>query len=384
MRGQAAGLIVAGGRGARLGGEAPKQFQDLNGKPVLAWSIEAFAAAGVETVVVVVPPGFEDRARALAPGAIVVAGGAERTDSVRRGLEALTPRLPATVLIHDAARPGLTASMIERLIAALADADACAPAAPGSDSVRTVDRDGWLIACPPREGLVRVQTPQAFRFDALIAAYTAWGSDRVATDDLEIAHAAGLRARLIPGELRLHKLTFAEDFALLEALMADRRMESRTGFGVDAHRFGPGAHVTLCGVEIAHTNGLVGHSDADAGWHALTDAILGALSAGDIGDHFPPSDPQWKGAPSRVFLKHAADLVAKAGGRIVHVDVTLICERPKIKPHREAMRAATAALLDLAIDRVSVKATTTEEMGFTGRSEGLASQAVATIEVPVR
>jgi 2-C-methyl-D-erythritol 4-phosphate cytidylyltransferase/2-C-methyl-D-erythritol 2,4-cyclodiphosphate synthase len=371
-----AAILAAAGTGERAGAGAPKQFRPLLGLPVLQWSVRAFeACAGLERLIIVAGPGQEARAQALAPNALVVTGGADRLASVRAGIIALGPNPPEAVLIHDAARPGLTAPVIEALLAALATADAAAPCLPSSDSLRRIDPAGALIDCPPRAGLVRVQTPQAFRTASFTAALAAFPADRAATDDLEIAHAFGLKAHLIPGDARLHKLTHPEDFAMLAALLAPVHALPRIGSGFDAHRFGPGDHVTLCGVHIPHSHGLVGHSDADAGWHALTDALLGAIAAGDIGDHFPPTDPQWRGAASIVFLQHAAKLVCARGGAIANVDVTLICERPKIKPHRAAMQAATAEALGIGLDQVSIKATTTEEMGFTGRSEGLAAQA---------
>ncbi|HRK64407.1 MAG TPA: 2-C-methyl-D-erythritol 2,4-cyclodiphosphate synthase, partial [Terricaulis sp.] len=247
---------------------------------------------------------------------------------------------------------------------------------PISDSIRrTLGDDSVDVA---RDGLVRVQTPQAFRTDVIRAAYTAADASAVFTDDLSVARAHGANVRLIPGDHRLMKFTHKEDLAVLETLLGDA-LTPCVGTGFDAHRFSEGDHVTLCGVRIAHSKGLLGHSDADAGWHALVDAILGALGEGDIGAHFPPSDPQWKGAASEAFLRHAVARVRAAHGRILHVDVTLICERPKIGPHREVMRARTAEVLGVPVNRVSIKATTTERMGFTGREEGLAAQAVATV-----
>jgi len=242
------------------------------------------------------------------------------------------------------------------------------------------DSAGAIVADAARDGLVRIQTPQAFRFAAFASALAAAPPDAAFDDDIALARAAGLSARVVSGDARLMKVTHPDDFAEAQRILAP--LMAATGAGFDAHRFGPGDHVTLCGVAIPHTAGLVGHSDADAGWHALTDALLGAIGAGDIGDHFPPSDPQWRGAASGIFLRHAARLVAQAGGRIVNVDVTLICERPKIKPHREAMRRATAEALGLPLARVSVKATTTEAMGFTGREEGLAAQANVSVLLP--
>jgi len=297
-------------------------------------------------------------------------------------LEALAGDAPDFVLIHDAARPGLSPPLIAALVRTLEEgAGAAAPALPLSDALKRVDANAWVLGEAERVGLMRVQTPQAFRYADIRAAYARLSADASFDDDLAVARAAGVDAQLIPGDARLMKLTHAEDFAVAEQMFGSTRV-SCVGSGFDAHRFGEGDHVTLCGVRIAHTKGLIGHSDADAGWHALVDAILGALGDGDIGAHFPPTDPQWKGAASEIFVKHALELVERAGARLVHVDVTLICERPKIAPHRDTMRARTAEVLGLPIERVSVKATTTERLGFLGREEGLAAQALATIERP--
>lgn len=369
-----AALIVAAGRGDRAGGGTPKQYRLLLGKPVLAWSLDALARAGVENIVVAIDAAHADLVKvAIGHRANVraVVGGATRSDSVRAGLAALSGEI---VLIHDAARPGLPSEVVHALINAIgAGASAAAPTLAISDSVRR--ETGQEV---DRSGLLRVQTPQAFRRSTLRDAYDAAG-ERAFTDDLSVAVAHGVSAKFVPGDARLMKLTYPEDFSMLESLLSGARATC-VGSGFDAHRFGDGDHVTLCGVRIAHDKGLLGHSDADAGWHALVDAILGALGEGDIGAHFPPSDAQWKGADSEKFLRHAAALAQRAGARILHVDVTLICERPKIGPHREAMRARTAEVLGLPLSRVSVKATTTERMGFTGRGEGLAAQAIATID----
>jgi 2-C-methyl-D-erythritol 4-phosphate cytidylyltransferase / 2-C-methyl-D-erythritol 2,4-cyclodiphosphate synthase len=311
-----------------------------------------------------------------------VNGGETRTQSVRAGLEALAQgRAPELVLIHDAARPGIDRPVIDAVLEALKVVPAAAPGLAVADALKRV-RDGALTISEDvaRAQLWRVQTPQGFHFAPLLAAYRALRPEAAYDDDIAVARAAGLEARLVAGAERLAKVTYPEDLAMME-----QRLSPTTpcvGAGFDAHRFGPGDHVTLCGVRIAHTHGLVGHSDADAGWHALTDALLGAIGDGDIGAHFPPSDPQWRGANSERFLRHAAELVSRAGGRITHVDMTLICERPKIGPHREAMRLRTAEVLALPLQRVSVKATTTERMGFTGREEGLAAQATATVVMP--
>jgi 2-C-methyl-D-erythritol 4-phosphate cytidylyltransferase/2-C-methyl-D-erythritol 2,4-cyclodiphosphate synthase len=271
---------------------------------------------------------------------------------------------------------------VEGLLAALAEADGAVPALPVADTLKRQDGSG--LATVPRDGLWRAQTPQAFRLGVLRRAYGAWPADAgEPTDDAAVVERAGGRVALAPGDPLLMKLTYPEDFDMAEAIVAERApMAVRIGQGFDAHRFGPGNAVILCGVSIPHHHGLVGHSDADAGLHALTDAILGAIGEGDIGDHFPPSDPRWRNADSGQFLKHAAALVAGKGGQIVNVDVTLICERPKVKPHRAAMRARLAELLAIPVDRVSVKATTTEQMGFTGREEGLAAQAIASVRMP--
>ena len=378
-----AAIIVAAGRGERVGGEIPKQYSEIVGKPALAWSLDALREAGVRDIVVVINPAHEALCRAAIgarPGVRIATGGVTRSASVQAGLAAIESR---HVLIHDAARPGLTVNIVHVLKAALDDgAEAAAPALPIADSLRRAGLDGAAGAAVTRDGLMRIQTPQAFAAASIRAAYAAAGPEAAFTDDLSVAHAHGLRATLIPGDARLMKYTYPEDRIMLEALLGGLRAPC-VGTGFDAHRFGEGDHVMLCGVRIPHTKGLVGHSDADAGWHALVDAILGGLGDGDIGAHFPPSDPQWKGADSEAFLRHAANLVARAGARILHVDVTLICERPKVGPYRDQMRARTAEVLGLPLDRVSVKATTTERMGFTGREEGLAAQAVATVERPL-
>lgn len=378
-----AALVVAAGRGERAGGEIPKQFAPIAGRATLRWSLEAFAAhPAIGRICVVARPQDAARLAEVCAGldVVIADGGATRTASVRAGMARLAiDGVPDAVLIHDAARPGLSAAIIDDLIVALAAADCAAPALPVVDAVKRTEH-GAVIADEDRTGLVRIQTPQAFRFARYAAALASAPDSAAFDDDLALARAAGLSARIVSGDPRLMKVTFPEDFAAATRMLAPTIAVAGSGF--DAHRFGPGDHVTLCGVRIAHTAGLVGHSDADAGWHALTDALLGAIGAGDIGDHFPPTDPQWRGVESGVFLRHAAELVRARGGRIANADVTLICERPKIKPHREAMRAATAAALGIPLTRVSVKATTTEAMGFTGREEGLAAQAVVSVLIP--
>lgn len=375
-----AALIVAAGRGERAGGGVPKQFRPLAGKPMLSWSLEALDVSPfVERILVVAGDGDGERLAALGVTDWVV-GDTTRTGSVRRGLEALAPDPPDAVLIHDAARPGLRQHTIERLCRALETVQATAPALAVADALKATDMERTVTADVSRVGLWRVQTPQAFHFAPLLRAFRSTPPEAAFDDDLAIARAAGMSVRLVEGDDQLMKVTMAEDFTQAESLLGQSAPCVGTGF--DAHRFGPGDHVTLCGVRIPHEKGLVGHSDADAAWHALTDAILGAIGDGDIGDQFPPTDPKWRGADSAVFLRHAAELAAKAGGRLVHVDVTVLCERPKVKPHREAMRIRTAELLRLPLHRVSVKATTTERLGFLGREEGLAAQAAATVVFP--
>ncbi len=368
------GIVVAAGSGSRLGGAEPKQFQRLGGKPVLRWSVEALLQRNdIAAVVIVCPVGQTQPTSALLPadGRIsVVEGGATRTDSVRNGLRALEGRGIANVLIHDAARPGLSLAVINELITALETADAAAPALPVADALKTT-ADG-AIRSASREGVQRVQTPQAFRFDIIRKAIET--ANAGAVDDLALVEATGAKVVLTPGRHELMKITYPEDLAVVEKLIAGPNL--RVGTGVDVHGFEPGDAVILCGVRIPHTKKLEGHSDADAGWHALTDAILGALALGDIGDHFPPSDPQWKGAASIKFLQHAVKLAADHGYRVVNADITLLCEKPKISPHREAMRASTAEAMGVAVDTVSIKATTTERLGFLGREEGIAAQAV--------
>ena len=376
-------VIAAAGSGRRAGGDRPKQWRLLAGKPVLRWSAEGLAAAGAEQLVVAVADGEEDAAaEALAglPKVTIVRGGSERADSVRAGLEALKGSPPEAVLIHDAARPFVQPRHVAALLDALATADGAVPVLAVADTLKRADAEGRLSTIS-REGLLRVQTPQAFRYDLLAKGYAAWDIADPPTDDAAPVERAGGKVVAAAGDPMLMKLTYPEDFAMAEALAGQARI-TRVGQGFDAHRFGPGDAVWLCGVKIAHDKALVGHSDADAGLHALTDALLGAMGQGDIGDHFPPSDPKWRGAASDQFLRHALELVRGAGGQVVNADVTLICEEPKIKPHREAMRTRLAQILELPLERISVKATTTEAMGFTGRREGLAAQAIVAVEAP--
>lgn len=370
---QTAAVIVAAGQGLRAGQPLPKQFAPWRGKPVVRHSAEALAAAGIAPIVVAIPEDAEDVARAVldgVAGVVLVSGGATRQQSVRLALEALERHAPDRVLIHDAARPLLPRSVIERLAGALADHPGAIPVLPVVDSL--AHAEGATMGAPARrEALRRVQTPQAFRFAAILAAHRAWQGTPDAGDDAQVARAAGLVVALVEGDEALHKLTFAADFGSPSPI--------RVGTGYDVHRLADGEELWLCGVRIDHPRGLAGHSDADVAIHALVDAILGALGRGDIGSHFPPSDPQWRGASSDRFLTHAVTLAAKAGYRIGNVDLTIVCEAPKIGPHRDAMRARLADLLDTGIEAVSVKATTTERLGFTGRGEGIAAQAAATL-----
>lgn len=384
-------LVVAAGTGSRVGQGLPKQYRMLGGRTVLSRTLAALRAALPDAEIqVVASPDFISsladltaRFRLLAP----VPGGASRQESVRFGLRALAPHAPAMVLVHDAARPFVSSDLIRNVADALANdsyIDGIAPALAITDSVKKCDEEGCVVASIPRSGLWRMQTPQAFRFRSILGAHEAAATDSSLTDDFAVAEAAGLRLRVIPGDDRNFKLTTIEDFRRAEGQLMLELGDIRTGQGFDVHAVGPGDHVMLCGVRIDHNIALIGHSDADVGLHALTDAILGSAGAGDIGAHFPPSDPKWKGASSDTFLAHAARLVDEKGGMIAHVDVTLICEAPRIAPHREAMIARIAGILDIPADRVSVKATTTERLGFTGRGEGIAALATATVRLPIK
>jgi 2-C-methyl-D-erythritol 4-phosphate cytidylyltransferase / 2-C-methyl-D-erythritol 2,4-cyclodiphosphate synthase len=379
------GLVLAAGRGSRFGGDFPKQYLSLGGTVVLRHAVAGLARhPRVTGVLVAIRP--EDRA--LFEGAVTglgvlppVAGGATRQDSVRLGLEALAPHRPRHVLIHDGARPFPDQALIDRVIRALDGAPAAIPCLPLRDTIKRAE-NGAIRATVDRSELWRAQTPQGFHFDAILAAHRA-AAGRELTDDSAVAEAAGMTPLLVAGSEDNLKVTTPEDLAAAERLIAARHGDVRVGQGFDAHAFGPGDRVVICGVEIAHDAGLVGHSDADVGLHALTDAVLGAIGAGDIGVHFPPNDPRWRGAASDQFLRHAADLVAARGGIVAAVDVTIICERPKIGPHRAAMVERVAAILAIAAGRVSVKATSTDRLGFTGRGEGIAAQAVATVRLPL-
>ena len=376
-------LVVAAGDGLRAGPGEPKAWRMLGGRVLLRWSVEGLLSAGAGEVVVIVAADRVDQVAGALAGLAdwrAVVGGSTRAASVRAGLATLNAAPNDAVLIHDAARPFVTRAHVERLLSALASADGAVPALPVADTLKRGER--IISETVSREGLWRAQTPQAFRHDRLVAAYAAWPQGEEPTDDASVVERAGGTVALVAGDPMLLKLTYPEDFLMAETLARAQRMV-RTGLGIDAHRFGPGDGVWLGGVWIAHDHGLIGHSDADCGLHALTDALLGAIAAGDIGEHFPPSDPRWKGASSDKFLLHAVNLAAAKGARIANADLTLICERPKIGPHRDAMRARIAELLGLPIGRVSVKATTTEGMGFTGRGEGLMAQAVVSVETPL-
>jgi 2-C-methyl-D-erythritol 4-phosphate cytidylyltransferase/2-C-methyl-D-erythritol 2,4-cyclodiphosphate synthase len=373
-----AALIVAAGQGVRSGGAIPKQFATLAGKPMIAHSFAALAGhPGIDRVVVAIGEG-QDAALTAALGDVEhVTGGATRRLSVLAGLEALAGTNPERVLIHDAARPFLSAAVIDRLLAALDSNDGAVPALPVADTLAR--GDGALGDIVPRDGLHRIQTPQAFRFDVIFDAHRGWAGDEP-TDDAQMLRRAGGSVKLVEGDSMLEKITYPADFAAAER-RHDAAMRVRSATGFDVHRLAEGEELWLGGVLIPHDKGLSGHSDADVALHAITDALLGTIAEGDIGTHFPPSDPQWRGADSAQFLQHAASLIAARGGVIDFIDLTLICEAPKIGPHRAAMRDRIAGLLRLAPGQISVKATTTERLGFTGRGEGIAAQAIATIRI---
>lgn len=375
---KAIAIILAAGTGSRAGGHIPKQFRRLLGHPVIAWSAKAFQQhADIGKIVIVTPPNQVAAEADLSDLCdLNVEGAATRALSVQNALKAIDCGPDTPVLIHDAARPGLSQAIISDLLDTLKTADGVAPALPVTDALKDISQQSLVNV--DRAPLRRVQTPQCFRYSQIVDALKR--ADDTVVDDLSAMEALGKTIKLISGDMRLHKITYGEDFDIMERLLAPVSGKTpRIGTGYDVHQYGPGDHVTLCGVRIPHTHGLVGHSDADIGWHALTDAILGAVALGDIGDHFPPSDPQWKDADSGLFLAHAAKLAKEAGYTVSNADMTLICEAPKIKPHRDAMRARTAEILGLPLEAVSVKATTTEGLGFTGRREGMAGQAVAVL-----
>lgn len=372
-------LIVAAGSGSRLGGGVPKQYRPIAGKAVLAHAVDALRShPAIDAVRVVVAAGQEELAReALASRDVgeLIIGGAERSDSVRAGLDAIDADV---ILVHDAARPFCPHIVIDRLLGALAAADGAVPVLPIADTLARSDE--MLGESVDRAGLVRVQTPQAFRLGVLVASYARWSGGN-ASDESTVVRAAGHRVAVVEGDPMLEKLTGPADWERAEILKA-AQLIPRTGLGFDVHAFGGDGPIMLGGVEVPYERGLAGHSDADVVLHAITDALLGAAALGDIGEHFPPSDPRWKDARSSIFLAHAAQLVRGAGGHIDFVDCTVICEAPRVGPYRDAMRSQVAEVLGLPISSVSIKATTTERLGFTGRREGIAAQAIATVRLP--
>ena len=384
-----AAVVVAAGRGLRAGGNLPKQYRNLAGEPVIRSSLSLFAWHGqIAAVQSVIHPDDQGSYEAAAKGLRLlppVFGGATRQASVRAGLEALSARAPDIVLVHDAARPFCSSELVSRAIAACGETGAAIPALPVSDTIKRVDADGRVTATLDRASLRAVQTPQAFAFPALLDAHVRAASEgrEDFTDDAALAEWAGMKVAVFAGETANVKLTTDEDFARAEARRMASLPDLRTGSGFDVHAFGDGDHVMLGGIRIAHERGLSGHSDADVALHALVDAVLGAIADGDIGKHFPPNDPRWRGASSDQFLKFAADRVTKRGGRIAHLDVTIVCEAPRIGPHRDAMRQSIAQIAEIAVERVAVKATTSEKLGFTGRGEGIAAYATATVRLPL-
>ncbi len=391
----AALLVVAAGRGTRLGAERPKQYLPCAGRPLLAHALEALIGAWPFSVVTVAVHAddrglYDEMLANLSPTLRAMIGppafgGATRQKSVLAGLEALSSASPDIVLIHDAARPFPSRDLVARAVDAAETHGAAAPGTPLSDTIKQVDAEGKVLATPPRAGLRAVQTPQAFCYPLILEAHRRAAAEGIEnlTDDVAVAEWAGAPAFVFEGDPMNLKVTTMQDLRAAEARLTGAAAgETRVGQGFDVHAFAPGDHVWLCGIRISHPQTLSGHSDADVGLHALADAIYGALAEGDIGAHFPPTDPQWKGAPSHLFLAHAAERVRARDGSIVHLDATLICEAPKIGRHREAMRARVAEIAGLDLGRVAVKATTTERLGFTGRSEGIACLATATVRLP--
>lgn len=370
-------ILVAAGRGERAGGNTPKQYRMLAEKPLLAWTLENSSKTNIFGRTVLVLAEGDEKGEQIAPDAIITIGGKTRTASVKAGLEALSDDPPDLVMVHDAARPFIDRNLISPLIEALKTHDGAVPALPITDALKRDD-----FSPVDRDELHRVQTPQAFRYERIKAAFDVLPEDTSAHDDIAIARDAGLTLAFTQGSERNFKVTWPEDFAKAEQMLQPQTL-TITGSGFDVHKLAESDNpLWLCGVEVESEYTLVGHSDADVGLHAITDAILGAIAQGDIGDHFPPSDPKWKGARSDQFLAHAISLAHDHGAKLKHVDLTIICERPKVKPYREAMRNRVAEITDLPVNRVSIKATTTETLGFTGRKEGIAAQALATLEVP--
>ena len=383
-----AAVVVAAGRGLRAGGQIPKQYRELAGEPVIRSSLSLFAWHGqIGAVQAVIHAddrsAYENAAKGLRLLPAVM-GGATRQASVRAGLEALSARAPDIVLVHDAARPFCSAELISRAITACGETGAAIPALEVTDTIKRVDANGRVAGTVDRAELRAVQTPQAFAFAPLLEAHRRAAKDgrEDFTDDAALAEWAGLKVAVFAGETGNIKLTTDEDFAKAEARRIASLADLRLGNGFDVHPFGDGDHVMLGGVRIPHDRGLTGHSDADVALHAIVDAILGAIADGDIGKHFSPNDPRWKGASSDQFLKFAVERVTKRGGRVAHVDLTLVCEAPRIGPHRDAIRKSIADIAGLSIDRVAVKATTSEQLGFTGRKEGMVALATATVRLP--
>jgi 2-C-methyl-D-erythritol 4-phosphate cytidylyltransferase/2-C-methyl-D-erythritol 2,4-cyclodiphosphate synthase len=387
MAGTVAAVVVAAGRGLRAGGGIPKQYRPLSGGTAIRRSLAAFAGHGeVASVQPVIHPDDREAFEHAAAGMQLLApvlGGATRQDSVRSGLEALATRAPEIVLIHDAARPFASAALISRAIAAAAETGAAVPALPVADTIKTVNGNGLVTGTPDRSLLRAVQTPQAFQFAAIVEAHRAAhkaGRDDF-TDDAALAEWAGIKVATFAGETGNIKLTTPEDFLRAESPLSELG-DVRTGFGTDVHQFADGDHIWLGGVKIPHSQGVTGHSDADVVLHSLVDAILGALSDGDIGVHFPPSDPKWRGASSDQFLTFAVERLRARGGLIAHLDITVVCEAPRVGPHRDAMRARIAEIAGVSLNRVAIKATTSEKLGFTGRGEGIVAFATATVRLP--
>ena len=384
-----AAIIVAAGRGERAGSTAPKQYRQLAGEPVLRRSLRLFAAhPEVQTVQPVIDLDHAEHFRQASQGLetlrAAVAGGNTRQASVLAGLIAIESAAPDIVLVHDAARPFASRELVDRALAAVKATGAAVPALPVRDTIKSVDTDGIVKETLDRSGLRAIQTPQAFAFDPLLAAHrrAAEAGRNDFPDDASLAEWAGLKVTTFPGDANNLKLTDSNDFERAVAMEAAATLDVRTGTGFDVHRFGPGDHVMLGGVRISHVSGLIGHSDADVLLHAVTDAILGTIAEGDIGRHFPPSDPQWRSASSDRFLAHAVSLVHARQGKIAHIDATILCEAPRIAPHAEAIRSRIAAVAGIDVARVSVKATTTEGLGFIGRGEGIAAMATATVRLP--
>lgn len=379
-------LILAGGSGTRVGSDIPKQYLTLNGVPVIRRTVEAFLRhPSVDTVHTVIGPEDRDLYNDALEGLDLpepVIGGASRQASGRNGLEALSEQAPEYVLIHDAARPFIDHVVIDRVLSALERTPAVLPAIPVADTLKKgAGSPPTVQDTVDRENLWRAQTPQGFGYAEILAAHRA-ASGQELTDDTAVAEAAGISVALVEGSEENFKITTREDLERAERVTAKMSGETRIGTGFDVHAFGEGDHVTLCGVRIDHDHALKGHSDADVALHAVTDALLGAIAEGDIGSHFPPSDPQWKGVASRVFLEHAVDLITARGGAIGNIDLTIICEAPKVGPYRENLRESLGEMLSIDVARISVKATTTEKLGFTGRGEGIAAQAAVTVRLP--